>query len=1589
MAATQAFLSNRASQGNLSASAAAAALRTMSPPPTQVGDVQTKRMQRRASNASRSQSPSTRGRPTAGLERQGSSGSMTERTFRRSPSPGRPVSRGGAEAPPPVPSLPRDIPPPPPFRKQAQAQGRTASLDSSTKRVYSPSTRTFVEVPMVGPSGSQTAQSTGAARIASQARDDELERSDSKNSINFSYPRPTSPSVRSPISPNRERQLPKTMRNSITPAQAETTKYDVTHAAEQPVKKKKKKAAPRSSEGSHFERGSMEQRPVTAPLSPGPEPDPEPVPEPVKKKKKKQVEASGESSHFPSDTSPSQASDPDPAGDRSKRTIRASGALLKQPSIVREDWEGEQEQELSEAQQREEQGLSPVSSPVSVQGKKTTAANMSRKIEELQPQAKQPAAPIFHAVTTDHPTSPTSPQMPKEQYLQVEQPQARTTSISPSRSTRFSDRLSSDLSSGRKHEPLPRSVSPAKSALKHHAHEGSALDPNTQPVRDSSVTPSESDSNMSADGSVRRRKSARVSFEPEVEVVGTAAEPQQTDSPTITSPQNKDAGKRGFFGFGRTKPTLTTIPSEEYIEEHMKPRPQLPSFSSTRNKTRRTDSTESIEAYPSMEAQRVAPEAVEPSATSSEASSTSYRQTADQGVSSDRAIGGVLAQEVASQAARSSTYAPTLAPSQRDPDLPLPPEVTSVEGSGYVSDTESDSTNDEVEERGVQQTPVVESYVLPKVQPIDPITMASVVGTVESKPGAAEAEPLAKKVPTLAVHPPTPSIEQTNPADLYKVQVPGGFPVSTEELVTVEESRDILPAKEEPVVSPPSGLGISEPVSSPAVPTAPLKAQPVEESEEESTDNASIYSDAEEDLSDAEGDGFGSINAIVESPIVSAPQRDFVSTPPQSPLAQVSNRPAEVVRTTSWEEPQQKWSGIAKQIRESGAQQSPTTTAREGPQERDRASTTPQPTPRPPPQLQPVPQMQQPKKKKKSHTATAAALASGAGPRQLSPASPTLAPKQPPVYPKVNIPRMDENQRSSSFTKSARTQPAAQGATSSGFRGSMRSQPLAAQPETGFRSSLRAQPPVAQPEGGFRSSMRGQPPARPRSPPQTPALQPEGGFRSSMRGQAAPMRPKSPPQVVAVPAALPEGGFRSSMRGQRAPTRPRSPPQTVAAPASPPRAALQKKHIPLAATAQPRGARAAKPKQRTLSNDSDSDSSFQRTRRRRADAPAFAMRTSMRANAAPQPALAPPTGRGAVRSMSPPQRRPFSPTGEPKAFRSSMRTSLDEAAPTLRGQPEKRSSSLFGKRNAKSPSPAPAKSRPVSRGLQSRIKDSDDEDEPRKKTFRSRFQDSSDEEAEPQPLRPVRGIPRKAEESDSTDLEDSSDEERKVQRTKPQSPKVNRLLGPDAPAPSSQPTVPGSPASPTQKKGLFSRFRSKKEKEEPSLFRPTRAPAQAGTAQYDEEAIEKEATEEKEDGMGNMGFGSKTERDEVIRQTMAKLEAAKQIEQEQSSASTAVASPRQGMGQRVMSDSSARLQRRGMGDRVQSDSWPLPEKQDGTNENSTRPSTSSGLPTKTNGTAIRPGLGQRGDTGNSTASYGRNGKKKRFPKLRKAFGLKD
>lgn len=329
-------------------------------------------------------------------------------------------------------------------------------------------------------------------------------------------------------------------------------------------------------------------------------------------------------------------------------------------------------------------------------------------------------------------------------------------------------------------------------------------------------------------------------------------------------------------------------------------------------------------------------------------------------------------------------------------------------------------------------------------------------------------------------------------------------------------------------------------------------------------------------------------------------------------------------------------------------------------------------------------------------------------------------------------------------------------------------------------------------------------------------------------------------------------------------------------------------------------------------------------------------------------------------------------------MRTSMRGTMNAPAPTLRGPPkeQKRSSSLFGMRKAKSPTRA---------GLGSRVGDSDDEDGPRPTTFRSRFADSSDDEADAPVLRPVRGIPRRQDDGDSTDLDDSSDEERK---------KPNKQLKPAIKIDTSSPQKAGSatdvPLSPNtmKKKGLFSRFRSKKSKGD--------VPASQNGAALASPTTSRPGTKDEDTPFDvNMGFGSSAERDAMIQQTMAKLEAAKK--DEPASLSPVPASPAESPKvERPQSPTGGKLQRR-RPERVMSDSWPLVDTNDANVEE--RPSTAgvgaSGK-YKTNGMGtLRPAMHERKATNESLHTDGGSpvfnskGKKKRFPMLRKAFGLKD
>jgi len=150
-----------------------------------VGEVQTKRTIRRqsstASNAS-SRTGSVGGPAGKGLQRQNSSGSMTERTF-RDPSPSRGLGRTPTPEAPPVPTIPRHGPPQQP-EQQIQPHMRLASMEAP-ERIYSPPPRARVQGQGLDQGGAPPTRNSAGRRTKNLSV---VDNADTRGSVNFSYP---------------------------------------------------------------------------------------------------------------------------------------------------------------------------------------------------------------------------------------------------------------------------------------------------------------------------------------------------------------------------------------------------------------------------------------------------------------------------------------------------------------------------------------------------------------------------------------------------------------------------------------------------------------------------------------------------------------------------------------------------------------------------------------------------------------------------------------------------------------------------------------------------------------------------------------------------------------------------------------------------------------------------------------------------------------------------------------------------------------------------------------------------------------------------------------------------------------------------------------------------------------------------------------------------------------------------------------------------------------------------------------------------------------------------------------------------------
>lgn len=615
--------------------------------------------------------------------------------------------------------------------------------------------------------------------------------------------------------------------------EASSIQHSIQSAADQPVTKKKKKKAPGASEGSHLTSGGMSSRttvggptdrptsPVTRPLSPALSDSrfgttsPSPSGTAASKKTKKvapaaiqvHAEEAGRSESF-SSTSTSTAS---PTSEQFK--ARTAGLLSKQPSVVREDQEGE----------KEEEDISNV-------------ANTSKQIERTpgKTSMQMPSAQVGQSAVSRPTAQISTPgQGPAKN---------RQTSLSPQRSLRFSATTSLDPNGLIKHEPLPRSVSPVKSALKRSP---------SPSVRATSPTPgapgrrkvamsdtSDTASFISDDGSKpKKKKAVRVSFD----------EPRPLIEPShVANPAGAAARRQ-------------RVVSEDDTPEGMKPTPALPTFGSVRGKKERAAADESngVRTRPKP-TQEQRTNGLVPVASSGQATRATTSQDAY-----NKGTGETQPVDASSGKAPIESY------------IPFKPEERSTHDT-KLSDGQFDSQD----------------------------------------------------VPDIAVQPSTPTLKSEEQSGSGYLSLPGSRKPSNADLRATtgnagdSQGRDKV--EQTTSVTPTEVLRTTQ---NKPEPTALRPASPTTEDQTVSEassdeDHESVYSDAEEDLSNLEG-GFASLDAILEGPMAEHGKNEHAAAVMQRgkglgwlPGTDAQGTPSAADKVGDWEQTRAYWASLSEKKRQ-------------------------------------------------------------------------------------------------------------------------------------------------------------------------------------------------------------------------------------------------------------------------------------------------------------------------------------------------------------------------------------------------------------------------------------------------------------------------------------------------------------------------------------------------------------------------------------------------------------------------------------------------------------------------------------------------
>lgn len=505
--------------------------------------------------------------------------------------------------------------------------------------------------------------------------------------------------------------------------------------------------------------------------------------------------------------------------------------LQRRPSVVREEAEESQSEAELEAPTNAATTSDAVPVRHSVYRHGVPSPPQSENTDDQVPVELAVAA---STATSSEPSAATQGKLEPRQARSVRR-ESRTHSNSPVRSARFGP-VQETLTV--KHEPPVRSLSPRKSALKRSPSRG------TSPAADRSDlsgvdTPTQ-------EPPPQRKKSVRVSFDDEKTIVLGEAAGRGADSPVPPSPQQMTSGAKkpwyNTLGIGRKK---DAIPLEE--DEVMKPRPALPMFGSIRGRK--------LSPAPTEERALVRPH--EPLEEVSESSSPELERrtlaSENVGQSSDHALGSVINDQ------GSRTTAANIS-KQREP---LPPVVTSIEGNGYLSDSAS-SDEDAAQLADTPKLKVEESAVSQASTLVQPFEGS----TPQQRPSdVRDFAVKSKEVPSISLTSPSPQMEQKGQERESYLRFPGGFPETETETDGESAQSPTRQATFEPVVQE-GDSNVTSHTPATVVATQHAVHEPADES-----DDSSLYSDAHEDLSDVDGDGFLSLDAVVDSPVLSTPPR--------------------------------------------------------------------------------------------------------------------------------------------------------------------------------------------------------------------------------------------------------------------------------------------------------------------------------------------------------------------------------------------------------------------------------------------------------------------------------------------------------------------------------------------------------------------------------------------------------------------------------------------------------------------------------------------------------------------------------------------